>query len=108
MTYALLDLVFLVVVTIVAIAASAVRRRRGEPGRGRALLLALVVLILMTAVFDNVLIALRIVAYDPTTISGLFVGIAPVEDFAYAVAALVLLPAVWTLLPRRARVGESR
>jgi len=40
------------------------------------------------------------------------VGIAPLEDFAYAVAALVLLPSVWVLLggpkaPRAPRTASA-
>ena len=43
----------------------------------------------------------NLVAYDDALISGVRIGLAPIEDFAYTVAALVLLPAVWELLPRR-------
>ena len=64
----------------------------------RATAVTLVVLLLLTAVFDNVLVGLSIVDYDPARISGVLVGVAPVEDFAYAVAAVLLLPAVWELL----------
>jgi lycopene cyclase domain-containing protein len=56
----------------------------------------------LTAVFDNVLVATGIVAYDPELISGVFAGVAPIEDFAYAIAAVLLLPSLWSLLtPRR-------
>jgi hypothetical protein len=30
-----------------------------------------------------------------------FIGKAPIEDFAYTVAAAVLLPSLWTLLARK-------
>ena len=55
----------------------------------------------MTAVFDNVMIGIGLVGYSVDLISGVFLGIAPLEDFAYAVAAVILLPALWTLLPAR-------
>ena len=57
----------------------------------------------MTAVFDNVMIGIGLVGYDRTLISGAFIGIAPLEDFAYAVAAVALLPSLWMLLGRRNR-----
>lgn len=62
-------------------------------------------LLLATAVFDNVLIELGIVGYSEDALLGFKIGIAPIEDFAYPVAALVLLPALWYLLRRRDRSG---
>ena len=47
------------------------------------------------------MIGVGLVDYDPARISGIFVGIAPLEDFAYAVAGVILLPALWVLLGRR-------
>ena len=64
-------------------------------------LLGLVVLLAATAVFDNVLVGTRIVAYDPGGILGVRLGTAPVEDFSYAVVAALVLPALWHLLGRR-------
>jgi len=49
-----------------------------------------------------------LVGYDESRISGAFVGIAPLEDFAYAVAALVLLPSVWTLLGSRRETEAAK
>ncbi len=97
MTYALLNAAFLSVVALLAIAAIVTRR---SP-RWRAVGLAAALLLIATAVFDNVIIAAGLVDYDEALISGVRIGIAPIEDFAYAVAALVLLPAVWELLGAR-------
>ena len=48
------------------------------------------------------MIGIGLVGYDESKISGLFIGIAPLEDFAYAVAAVLLLPSLWIILgPRR-------
>ena len=44
---------------------------------------------LMTAVFDNLIILAGIVSYDESTLSGLKIFVAPIEDFAYT---LVLVP----------------
>lgn len=96
MTYTLLNIVFLAVVALVAIAAIVARRAP----RWRAVGLAAVLLLTLTAIFDNVIIGTGIVAYDDSLISGVLIGLAPIEDFAYTVAALVLLPSVWELLRR--------
>jgi lycopene cyclase domain-containing protein len=91
MTYWGLNAVFLAVVAVVVLLAA----RRS---RWRAVAVTLGVLLLMTAVFDNIMIGIGLVDYDPTRISGAFLGIAPLEDFAYAIAAALLLPALWQLL----------
>ncbi|NOJ58284.1 lycopene cyclase domain-containing protein [Arthrobacter sp. 260] len=110
MTYWTLNAIFLVPVTVVAIVAEVGSRRRARsavagagPGAGAATLswwavtLSAVILLLLTAVFDNLMIRLGFFGYNPDWISGVFVGVAPLEDFAYPLAAVVLLPALWTL-----------
>ena len=96
MTYWALNAIFLGVVLVVAILAA--RRLRWA-----AVGLTLAVLLVMTAVFDNVMISVGLVAYNESLISGAFVGVAPLEDFAYALAAVVGLPSLWVLLERRPR-----
>lgn len=97
MTYALLALPFLAVAGAVAVAADR-RRPGGRPAGWRAPALAAVALFVLTAVFDNVMIARGLFAYSDAHISGLRIGLAPVEDLAYPLAAVVLLPALWRLL----------
>ena len=103
MSYTLLSLVFLVISAVVLV--SAVARQRSP----RALLrhwwlpvtIAGVMVIALTAVFDNIMIGVGLIAYDPHSISGLSIGLAPVEDFAYPLASLMLLPSLWVLLRKR-------
>ena len=99
MTYTLLNIVFLGLVALVAVVAVVVRRAP----HWRAMGLAAILLLILTAVFDNIIIGTGLVAYDDALISGVRIGVAPIEDFAYTVAALVLLPAVWELLAHRSR-----
>lgn len=102
MTYWLLNLWFLVPAAMVFMAAVLVAWRRGGAGRFvGAVAGALIILLAFTAVFDNVMIGIGLVAYDPARISGAFLGAAPLEDFAYAIAAGLLLPSLWVLLGRR-------
>ncbi len=97
MTYWALNAIFLAFVAVVAVVAIATRRAP----RWLALLLGAGILLVVTAVFDNVMIGIGLVGYDRALISGVFIGHAPLEDFAYSVAAAVLLPSLWTLLARR-------
>jgi lycopene cyclase domain-containing protein len=63
--------------------------------------LTLLATMVLTAIFDNVIVGTEIVAYDATKILGVMIGLAPVEDFAYTIAAALLIPAVWILLGNR-------
>jgi lycopene cyclase domain-containing protein len=99
MTYWALNAFFLGAVVIVAIAALVSHRAP----RLLAVLIAVGILLVFTAIFDNVLIGLGFVGYNRALISGVFIGRAPLEDFAYTVAAVVLLPSLWTLLDRKPR-----
>jgi lycopene cyclase domain-containing protein len=100
--YALLDAVFLGVVAVTGIVAAAVAVRRGSRFRTTIVtgIVVAVVLLVMTIVFDNVIVGLGIVAYDPARISGVRLGVVPVEDLAYALAAVVLLPSLAVLFGR--------
>jgi lycopene cyclase domain-containing protein len=93
----MLNAAFLLVVAGVATVGALLNRRL----HWGAVALAGAALLLITAVFDNVMIAVGLVGYDDARISGLLLGIAPIEDFAYAIGAAVLLPALWQLLGRR-------
>lgn len=57
----------------------------------RAIGLATAALLVITAVFDNLIIGLGIVAYDEALISGIKIGLAPIEDFAYSLAAPIVI-----------------
>lgn len=52
-------------------------------------------MLLLTLIFDNVIIGLDIVAYDPQKVSGVFLGLAPIEDFAYTVVAVLAVSSIW-------------
>jgi lycopene cyclase domain-containing protein len=96
MTYLWLNTIFLglaVLVAAVALWRRPATRRLAAPAG-----LALASVLVLTAVFDNIMIGVGLVAYYAGLISGLFVGLAPVEDFAYPIAAALLLPALWSLL----------
>jgi lycopene cyclase domain-containing protein len=97
-TYPLIILPFAAVTIAVTLATLS------RPAFGRrmtASCVSAVALVLLTAVFDNVMIAAGLFTYPPGQISGLRIGLAPLEDFSYPVCAAFLVPAVFTLLPAR-------
>lgn len=77
-------------------------RRRWLIGVGGSL----VVLLVLTAIFDNIMISAGLVAYDDELTSGIRLGVAPIEDFAYAIAAAVFMPSVWFVLTAAPRAGD--
>ena len=100
MTYALIVLPF-AVVTAAVVGATARRPRFAR--RMAASGLAAAALVLLTALFDNLMIAAGLFTYPPEHLSGLRIGLAPIEDFSYAVCAAFLIPAVFTLLTPKER-----
>ncbi|WP_154795057.1 lycopene cyclase domain-containing protein [Occultella kanbiaonis] len=99
MTYGALALVVVAVAAVVAVAC-AVRVRPSWRWWTGVALVALI-LIVLTAVFDSVMIAADLYRYEEAALSGLRIGVAPVEDFAWPLAAALLLPATWELLGSR-------
>ncbi len=99
MTYPVLVLPFAGVTLIVALSTLA-RPRFGR--RMAASGIAAAVLVALTAVFDNLMIAAGLFTYPDELISGVRIGLAPIEDFAYPVCAAFLVPAVSVLLGARA------
>jgi lycopene cyclase domain-containing protein len=114
----LLALPFFAAVALVAVAAGVVAARRARAagrrpavGRRAAVVTSVVAgaaLLVMTMVFDNVIVTLRVVAYDPARIWGAKIGTIPVEDLAYSIAAVVLLPSLWVLFDRTGSRDRSR
>ncbi len=87
-TYLALNLLVLsLLVCIVFVAGDKFLRRRW--------LIAASALLVMTAVFDSAIIAAGIVGYSPQKLLGWYVWRAPIEDFAYTIAALLLVPLLW-------------
>ena len=104
MTYAL------IVVPFAAVTAAVVLLTRRLPRFGRRMAAsgaAALVLIALTAVFDNVMIAAALFDYPSDRISGIRIGLAPIEDFSYPVCAAFLVPAVFTLLASRRTKGKA-
>src|SRR5690625_3863068 len=57
-------------------------------------------LMVLTAIFDSLMIHADLFYYADELISGVRIGLAPIEDFAYPIAGVLLLPALWRVLIR--------
>jgi len=96
MSYAALAGLFLL--PSAAVLALAVVLRR--PGRRWWLTtaLSLLVLLVLTAVFDTAMIAADLFRFADEDLLGIRIGLAPLEDLAWPLAAILLLPSLWLLL----------
>ena len=90
MTYLLISLPF-----VLAAAAVWWTRGRSVPGQCTVTAVVVVPLVALTVTFDDLMIRVGLVGYDPAHHTGLVIGVMPVEDLAYAVVAGVAVPAVW-------------
>ncbi len=88
MTYGDMNLIFLVIAGI----ATWIIKSRFQCFTTPMVLLPMLIL---TAVFDNLIILAGIVDYDATKLMGIYLGVVPIEDFAYTVVAVLLVPAIW-------------
>lgn len=96
MTY--LGLAACFVAGCVPLFAFAVWRRRPDRRWWAATGLTLLALGVLTAVFDTAMIAADLFRFDESRLAGHFVGLAPIEDFAWPLAAVLVVPAVALLM----------
>lgn len=54
-----------------------------------------VLLLVMTALFDSLIISAHVVDYNVGHLLGVYIGKAPIEDFAYTIVVSVLVPYLW-------------
>ena len=108
MTYLLLVAVFVGIAAVVLAVARSRARVQGRSGPNLAAIgWSFAVLAVLTAVFDNLMIAADLVGYDEEHLVGLWIGRAPMEDFGYPAAVVLLMPALWHLLGARRASGSG-
>ena len=98
MTYAALAALFVAATAVIAALVS--WRRRLGPAWWATTALTILGLLLLTVVFDSLMIAVDLFRYDDEQLLGWSVGLAPIEDLAWPVAAGLLLSSLWELLTR--------
>jgi lycopene cyclase domain-containing protein len=99
MTYLVLCLPF-IAVGLVIFLVGAVHAKRRDVLRGyvSSWAAATIALVVLTAVFDNIMIAAGFFDYSDAGISGIRLVLMPIEDFFYPIAGALLLAGVWQLL----------
>lgn len=90
MTYLLISLPFLLLAVVLWV----VRRNRA-PRQLAVTVIVAAVLLVLTAVFDNLMIWADLFGYGQAQRLGLQVGLVPVEDFFYPLFAALIVPAFW-------------
>ena len=93
MIYTGLNLIFFALLILVVLTAK-------PKMNWKAVGLGLIVVCSLTAVFDPIMIAVGLVEYDSTKLSGLYWFGAPIEDIAYALFAVPFVASVWQMLER--------
>ncbi len=86
-TYLILNFVFLG--AIIALLVTKFRKP------SKAWVMTLLVLLVLTLVFDNLIILFGMVEYNSNLILGIRAGVAPIEDFFYALLACIIVPVLW-------------
>ena len=101
MTYVLISLPFVIFATVIFVWSGA---QKTAPS-GVPLAASGLTMFVLTLIFDNLIIGSGIVAYNDELFLGVMLGLAPIEDFLYTLAAVLLIPASWNLFEKR---GFSR
>lgn len=93
MTYLILNVLFLITALMF------LPRTIKKPGRNWWITLG--VIVVLTLIFDPIIIGLDIVGYDSSKILGVKFFGAPIEDLFYALYAVIIVPLIWH------RLGEK-
>lgn len=69
---------------------------------------ALAIMVVLTAIFDNLMIYAGLFDYGQHTLTGVRIGMAPIEDFFYPVCAVLFVSGLWWLLSAAPRDQDTR
>ncbi|MCS5478076.1 lycopene cyclase domain-containing protein [Corynebacterium sp. YIM 101645] len=90
MTYLLISLPFLLLAVVLGVV-----RRNHAPRQLAVTAVVAAVLLVLTAVFDNLMIWAGLVAYGDAQRLGPQIGLVPIEDFFYPLFVALIVPAFW-------------
>lgn len=85
--YLILNIVFIILVLLVF------RIKPRIPKR--VWWITLLIMLILTAIFDSLIVGFDIVGYNLNNISQIYIFKAPIEDFAYTLLAVILIPFIW-------------
>ncbi|WP_051197102.1 lycopene cyclase domain-containing protein [Jonesia quinghaiensis] len=103
MTYPVLALITVIVPAIIAAVAYQYAARRGAvpPRFWVAVTLSIIVLCVLTIIFDSLMIAADLFRYDENKLSGITIWYAPLEDLGWPIAAGLAGPCLLLALDAR-------
>lgn len=87
MRYLVLNIAVLLPIIVIAVISKRLH--------AKAVVAALIIICVLTAVFDSLIIKSGIVGYNLEHILGVYIWRAPIEDFAYAIASVLLVGLLW-------------
>lgn len=99
-TYLILNIIFILVVVSLLACFRTLKLDRNSLYIG-------LILIILTAIFDSLIVASGIVAYNENKILGIYIFKAPIEDFFYSILATIIVPSIWKLTGRLKNEGKS-
>ena len=97
-TYLILNIVFLVVTVVLLASFRSLKI-------GKKTFIIGVILMILTVIFDSMIINSEIVGYDKSRLLGLYAYKAPLEDFFYTIFAVIAVPSIWFLTRK---IGNER
>lgn len=90
MTYLLISLPFLILGVVLWM-----WRRNSAPHQLAVTAIVTVILLVLTAIFDNLMIWAELVGYGDAQRLGLQIGLVPIEDLFYPLFVALIVPAFW-------------
>lgn len=90
MTYLLISLPFLLLGVVLWVV-----RRNNAPRQVAVTALVGAVLLVLTAIFDNLMIWGELVGYGDAQRLGIQIGLVPIEDFFYPIFVALIVPTFW-------------
>lgn len=86
-TYLLLNTIFIALIIIV--------KRKIYRYINLSYLKTALLLVLLTIIFDNIMIYFEFFTYNSARILGIYIGKAPIEDLFYPIFAATIVPFIW-------------
>ena len=96
--YTQLSLLIIAISAALGLVAIVVLRRQQRPIPFQSLMVCTLVMLVLTVIFDNLMIAVDLYRYPVENFSGLRLGLMPLEDLSYPLAVCLVLPLWLTVL----------
>lgn len=99
--YSQLALIVVGLAVALTLIGAVVLRRRSQRLPLAAIALTLLVMLTLTLIFDNIMIAVDLCRYPEENFSNITLGLVPLEDFSYPIFTALVLPMWFEVLNKR-------